>query len=98
MVSRLELHGAKLETGVRVTSLAELENPEIVMLDVAPAAAVRIAGDRMPPRIARALNRYRHGPGAFKVDFAVEEGVPWTHDASRLAGTVHVGGTYCQIA
>ena len=41
------------------------------MLDVAPAAAARIAGDRMPRRIARALTRYRHGPGAFKVDFAV---------------------------
>jgi phytoene dehydrogenase-like protein len=98
MVSLLELHGAKVETGVRVTSLAELDNPEIVMLDVAPAAAARIAGDRMPRRIARALTRYRHGPGAFKVDFAVEDGVPWTHDASRLAGTVHVGGTYREIA
>ena len=98
MVSLLELHGGKIETGVRVTSLAELGNPEIVMLDVAPGAAARIAGDRMPPRIARALTRYRHGPGAFKVDFAVEDGVPWTHDASRHAGTVHVGGTFGEIA
>ena len=68
------------------------------MLDVAPAAAVRIAGDRMPRRIARALTRYRHGPGTFKVDFAVQGGVPWTHAESRLAGTVHVGGSYGEIA
>jgi phytoene dehydrogenase-like protein len=98
MISLLEEHGAKFETGVRVTSLDELGSPEIVMLDVAPAAAARIAGDRMPRRIARALTRYRHGPGTFKVDFAVQDGVPWTHAESRRAGTVHVGGSLAEIA
>jgi phytoene dehydrogenase-like protein len=98
MISLLGEHGATLETGVRVTSLDELGSPDIVMLDVAPAAAVRIAGDRMPRRIARALTRYRHGPGTFKVDFAVEGDVPWTHAESRRAGTVHVGGSLREIA
>jgi phytoene dehydrogenase-like protein len=68
------------------------------MLDVAPAAAADIAGDRMPRRIARALRRYRHGPATFKVDFAVEQGVPWSHEESRRAGTVHVGGSDREIA
>lgn len=67
MVSLLEAHGAKFETGVRVQSLDEIGPADVVMLDVAPAAAARIAGDRMPHRIARALTRYRHGPGTFKV-------------------------------
>jgi phytoene dehydrogenase-like protein len=98
MVSLLKDHGAKLETGVRVASLDELGAPDIVMLDIAPAAAVRIAGGRMPPRVARALMRYRHGPGAFKVDFAIHEGVPWAHAESRRAGTVHVGGSLRDIA
>jgi len=98
MIGLLEAHGAQLETGVRVTSLDELGSPDIVMLDVTPAAAVTIAGDRMPRRIARALTRYRHGPGVFKVDFAIQDGVPWQQDASRRAGTVHVGGTYAEIA
>jgi phytoene dehydrogenase-like protein len=98
MVSLLEEHGAKLETGVRVESLAELGAADIVMLDVAPAAAARIAGDRMPRRIARALTSYRHGPGAFKVDFAIQGDVPWIHQESRRAGTVHVGGGYRDIA
>jgi phytoene dehydrogenase-like protein len=52
----------------------------------------------MPRRIARALTRYRHGPGTFKVDFAIEGGVPWRHEESRRAGTVHVGGAYREIA
>ena len=63
MIALLEGAGARFETGVSVQSLAELGSPDIVMLDVAPAAAARIAGDRMPRRIARALTRYRHGPG-----------------------------------
>jgi phytoene dehydrogenase-like protein len=52
----------------------------------------------MPPRIARALKRFRHGPGSFKVEFAVEGGVPWAHEPSRRAGTVHVGGDEREIA
>jgi phytoene dehydrogenase-like protein len=98
MVSLLEDLGAKLETGVRVTSLEGLGSPDIVMLDTSPAAAVAICGERMPRRIARALTRFRHGPAAFKVDFAVEGGIPWTHEPSRLAGTVHVGGGLREIA
>ncbi|HEX2073960.1 MAG TPA: NAD(P)/FAD-dependent oxidoreductase [Geodermatophilus sp.] len=90
--------GATVETGVTVRSLDELGSPDIVMLDVAPAAAARIVGDRMPPRIARALRRYRHGPAAFKVEFAVQGGVPWTQEDSRRAGTVHVGGSLEEIA
>ena len=98
MVSLLEEHGAKFETGVYVESLDELKPADMVMLDVAPTAAARIAGDRMPRRIARALTRYRHGPGTFKVDFAVQGDVPWEHEESRRAGTVHVGGSYREIA
>ncbi|TQC41949.1 NAD(P)/FAD-dependent oxidoreductase [Rhodococcus sp. WS4] len=98
MVSMLESLGGKVETGVEVTSLDELGSPDLVMLDLAPAAAARVAGDRMPKRISRALNRYRHGPGAFKVDFAIEGEVPWTYEPARRAGTIHVGGTLDEIA
>src|SRR5699024_475231 len=65
---------------------------------VAPIEVVKILGDRLPKRIARAYQRFRYGPGAFKVDFAIERGVPWTVDAARRAGTVHLGGTFAEIA
>jgi phytoene dehydrogenase-like protein len=68
------------------------------MLDLAPAAAVRVCGRRMPPTVRRPLLRYRHGPGAFKVEFAVHEGVPWTYEPARRAGTVHLGGELREIA
>ncbi len=90
-------HGGKIETGVRVRSLDELPLADVVMLDVTPGAAVEILGDRLPPRVRRAYQRFRHAPGAFKVDFAVEGGIPWRNEACRKAGTLHLGGTLDEV-
>lgn len=98
MASLLRSHGGRIETGVEVTSLDELDRPDVVLFDTAPEAAARIAGDRIPPRVARALRRYRHGPATFKVEFAVREGIPWTHEPTRRAGTVHVSGDAREVA
>lgn len=94
----VEKEGVVIETDVRVRSLDELPTGGLVFLDVSPRAAVQIAGDRLPARIRRHYLRYRHGPGAFKVDLAVEGGVPWISEACRRAGTVHVGGRLEEIA
>jgi phytoene dehydrogenase-like protein len=67
------------------------------MLDVSPSIAVGILGDRLPSRVARAYRRFTHGAGAFKVDFAVEGGVPWTAEVARRAGTVHLGGAADEV-
>jgi phytoene dehydrogenase-like protein len=97
LAARLRELGGTIETGVTVRSLKDLP-PGLVMLDLAPGAAADVAGDLMPARVAKAYRRYRHGPGAFKVDLAVEGGVPWTNEACRRAGTVHVGGTFEELA
>lgn len=98
MVGALEAAGGRVETGVRVSSLAEIPDSDIVMLDTSPRAAVEIAGDAMPSSVTRALTRYRHGPAAFVTHFAVEGGIPWRHAPTRQAGTVHVGGSAAEIA
>lgn len=98
MVSVLESLGGRVETGVQVQSLAELSDSEVVMFDTSPRAAAQIAGEALHPSVARALTRYRHGPGAFVTHFAVDGGVPWRHTDSRHAGTVHVGGSFGEIA
>jgi phytoene dehydrogenase-like protein len=90
-------HDGKIETGRRVTSLSELGSADAVVLDLAPGAVADIAGERLPARVARAYRRYKHGPGAFKVDLAVAEGVPWTNEAARRAGTVHASGSFAEI-
>jgi phytoene dehydrogenase-like protein len=90
-------NGGRIETGRPVRSLDELPAADAVVFDLAPAAVAEIAGDRLPGRVARAYRRYRHGPGAFKVDLAVEGGVPWTDPDSGRAGTVHAIGSFEEI-
>jgi phytoene dehydrogenase-like protein len=90
--------GGKIETGVRVTSASQLPPTDVTMFDLAPGAVADILGERLPARIARAYRRYRYGPGAFKVDFAVDGGVPWAAPDVDRAGTVHLGGTYAEVA
>ncbi|MEJ7635053.1 NAD(P)/FAD-dependent oxidoreductase [Aeromicrobium sp.] len=87
-------HGGTIETGHEVT---ELPQADIVIFDTAPDAALRIAGHRLPGRVRRPLRRWRTGPGVFKVDFAVDGGVPWTNEWARKAGTLHLGGTFEQL-
>ncbi|MBB6627777.1 NAD(P)/FAD-dependent oxidoreductase [Nocardioides sp. KIGAM211] len=97
VVALARQRGVTFETGRRVDHLADLDT-DLVLLDTAPRAAADIIGDRLPAGVARAYRRYRHGPGAFKVDYAVEGGVPWAHGESRQAGTVHVGGSFEEVA
>jgi phytoene dehydrogenase-like protein len=93
----VEEHGGRIETGRRVATLSELPKADAVVLDLAPGAVAEIAGAQLPARVARAYRRYKHGPGAFKVDLAVAGGVPWTNEAARKAGTVHASGSFAEI-
>ena len=90
--------GGAIETGRWVRSLAELPPARAVLLDVAPRALLAIAGDRLPPRYRDALRRFRYGAGVCKVDFALSGPVPWANEACRRAGTLHLGGTWEEIA
>ncbi|MEB4211808.1 NAD(P)/FAD-dependent oxidoreductase [Mycobacterium sp. 94-17] len=98
MVSLLGELGAKIETGVRVWEASQLPPADVTMFDLAPGAVASILGERLPHRVRKAFNRFRRGPGAFKVDFAVEGGVPWTNPDAHRAGTVHLAGTYAELA
>jgi phytoene dehydrogenase-like protein len=91
-------HGGTIETGRRVRSLDELPEADVVVLDLAPRVVLELAGDRLPSRVARAYRRYKYGPGAFKLDLAVEGGVPWSQEEARRAGTVHAIGSFEELA
>lgn len=98
MAAALKEHGGQVSTGVAVTRSADIPDADIVLLDLSPAAALAIYGDVMPGRIKRSYRRYREGSSAFKVDFAIEGHIPWTNPACGRAGTVHLGGTFDEIA
>ncbi|CCW10160.1 NAD(P)/FAD-dependent oxidoreductase [Rhodococcus aetherivorans] len=98
LTAQLAEHGGKVHTGVRVRRAADLPPADVVLLDVAPEAALGILCDAVPARIAKAYRRFRHAPGAFKVDFAIDGPVPWADPECGKAGTVHLGGEFAEIA
>ncbi|WP_211262240.1 phytoene desaturase family protein [Nitriliruptor alkaliphilus] len=97
MASYLRELGGQIHTGVRVTSLRDLPPTRVALLDVGPRALAEIAGDALPEPIRRRNARWRYGPGAFKVDYAVRGGVPWAAEAARRSGTVHVIGSFAEL-
>jgi phytoene dehydrogenase-like protein len=90
--------GGSVEVGRTITSLDELPDAPVVLLDVMPDAAQRIVGERLDSAARRRFGRWRSGPGVFKVDWALDGPIPWRDDASGRSGTVHVGGTYEEVA
>ncbi|MEA2435190.1 MAG: hypothetical protein QOG54_2647 [Actinomycetota bacterium] len=98
MVAHLRSLGGEVVTNSPVSSLSELPKSRAVLFDLTPRQVLRIAGSYLPDRYKRSLSRYRYGPGIFKVDWALIEPVPWSSDVIRSAGTVHVGGTFEEIA
>ena len=98
MRAYLESLGGTVELGSPVGSLAQLPPSRAVLFDVTPRQLLAICGEALPPGYRRALERYRYGPGVFKVDYALSAPVPWSAAAARQAGTVHLGGRLEEIA
>ena len=98
LASIARAHGAEIVTGHRVERVEELDGAGAVLFDLTPRQIVAIAGRRLPDRYRRALERYRYGPGVFKLDWALDGPIPWTAAECGRAGTVHLGGTFEAIA
>jgi phytoene dehydrogenase-like protein len=98
LASYLRTLGGEIETGRRVESLAELGDARAVLLDVTPRGLLALAGERLPSRYRRRLERYRYGPGVFKLDWALDGPIPWRAEECARAATVHLGATLEEIA
>ncbi|MCB8985924.1 MAG: NAD(P)/FAD-dependent oxidoreductase [Ardenticatenaceae bacterium] len=94
----LRLLGGEIVTGHEVKALRDLPPARAVLLDITPRQLLAIAGEALPSGYRRQLQRYRYGPGVFKVDWALSEPIPWTAGACRRAGTVHLGAALEEIA
>ena len=90
--------GGKIEINRRVESLNDLPKSRAVLLDISVWEFLWIARQRLPPRYRRRLESFRHGPGVFKIDYALSSPIPWTSEACRRAGTIHLGGGIDEIA
>jgi phytoene dehydrogenase-like protein len=90
--------GGVLTTGSWIDRLEDLPRARAYLLDVTPRQLLSITGDRLPTGYRRAMQRFRYGPGVCKVDWALDGHVPWQAEACQEAGTVHVGGTFAEVA
>jgi phytoene dehydrogenase-like protein len=98
LTKHLRSLGGEIRTGMRVASMRDLPEQGAVLFDLTPRQILDIASDELPPSYRRGLQRYRYGPGVFKVDWALSGPVPWRAAECASAGTVHIGGPLDQIA
>jgi len=92
LASYLEALGGSIETGTSIERMEDLPNARAILFDTDPHQLSKIAGDALPAGYRRRLERYRYGPGVFKVDWALDGPIPWRDPRCLEASTVHVGG------
>jgi len=98
LAGHLRALGGEVRTGCPVARLGDLPPARVAVFDVTPRQLIAICGGALPARYVAALRRFRYGAGVFKMDWALDGPVPWTHPDVRRAGTIHVGGTLTEIA
>ncbi|MGD1090221.1 MAG: NAD(P)/FAD-dependent oxidoreductase [Verrucomicrobiota bacterium] len=81
-----------------ITSARDLPHARATLFDTSPQTMVEVMGAQLTPRYRREVSRFRPGPGVCKVDWALDGPVPWLADECRRAATIHVGGTFDEVA
>lgn len=90
--------GGKIQTGTYISSLQQLPVAKAVLFDITPKQLLQIAGHKLSSLYKWQLNRYRYGMGVFKVDWALDDALPFSADICSKAGTLHIGNTIEEIA
>jgi len=90
--------GGVVKTSLRVESMDQLEEYDLKLFDVTPRQLLKIAGSRLSQSYSRKLGDFQYGPAAFKVDYALSQPIPWKAKECVRAATVHVAGSYEEIA
>jgi phytoene dehydrogenase-like protein len=90
--------GGKIETDRRIDNLNQLPKSRVTLFDTTVWQFARIAGEQLSTGYRDRLEKFRHAPGIFKIDYALSSPIPWKSEACRRAGTIHLGGTLDQIA
>ena len=98
LIKYLESLGGSVQTSTRIANANDLPQCDLTMWDVSPQQLLAASGDRVSAPFRNDLARYQYGPGAFKVDYALSEPIPWKARGCLRAGTVHLGGTLPELA
>ncbi len=98
LAHRLLNLGGRIETERRVVTWNEIPKARAILFDTSPRAFVRICGERLPSKYKQQITRFRSAPGIFKIDWALDGPIPWKAKECLQAATVHLGGTFEEIA
>jgi len=98
LASLFSSHGGQIKTNFPVKNMKDLPPSRLYIFDTSPAQLADIASTNLPSSYVRRLRRFRYGPGVFKIDWALSGSIPWKDKRCLLASTVHVGGTFEEIA
>jgi phytoene dehydrogenase-like protein len=98
LAAHLKTLNGEIRTNEPVTNLDDLPPARVVLFDTAPKAMAQIAGEHLPSAFRDRLETFKHAPGVFKLDLALDAPIPWTNEQVHKAGTVHLGGTFEEIA
>ena len=98
LAAYLQELGGEIETNCKIDNLQQLAEARAVLFDTSVWNFVQIAGKQLPDPYRRRLQKFRHAPGIFKIDYALSAAIPWRSDKCRRAGTIHLGGTLEEIA
>ena len=98
MVAYLEDLGSEVVTGTHVRDFSELPRARVALFDTSPTQLAWILGQRLPESARRRAERWTYGPAAYKLDLAIRGEVPWADELARRAGTLHLGGTFEELA
>ncbi len=97
LAALLRARGGTVVVDSRVASMQQVSSRRVVLFDLTPRQVLPIASSQWPDGFSRQLQRFRYGPGVFKVDWALDGPIPWRAPACRQAGTVHVGGAFDEV-
>lgn len=98
LVSYFKSLGGEVITNYYVDSLNMLPDTKAILFDIGPKQMLEIAGEKFSSYYQKQLKKYRYGMGVFKMDWVLENPVPFKSDASKLAGTIHLGGSLKEIS
>src|SRR5947209_1629514 len=98
LLSLLRSLGGHVVTGYKVESLDDLPAVRNIFLEVTPRQLLKMGGDRLPESYNQQLRKYRYGMGAFKMDWALDQPVPWRAPECAQAGTLHLAGSFEEIS
>jgi phytoene dehydrogenase-like protein len=90
--------GGQIITGMQIKSLQKLPSARAILFDLTPRQILNLAFDQLPPSYRWELQKYKYGPGVFKLDWALSSPIPWKSPECRRAATVHLGGSAQEIA